>query len=149
MARTNMKTAFRRFSAAILLLLVANLALAASESPAPPQEVFRYVVYDTGDAFEIDWAVDDGAYMYRQSFAFESGDPSIVLGAPELPEGEVHTDEYFGEQIVYRNNFFVRIPYSAAEEKPAKKKTAAKKTAAKKTAAKKAEDSDAEDSGEA
>jgi len=42
-----------------------------------------------------------------------------VLGDPELPDGEVHDDEFFGEQVVYRGNFFVRIPYSVKGDKPA------------------------------
>lgn len=118
MAKIDMKTLFRRALGAITLLLMAGAAIAANESPAPPQEVFRYVIYDTGEAFEIDWAVDDGAYLYRQSFGFESDDETLVLGTPELPEGEVHTDEYFGEQVVYRNNFFVRIPYTIEGARP-------------------------------
>ena len=51
--------------------------------PPRPEEVFRYAVYDAGDAIEIDWAVDDGFYMYRSAFGFESADPAIVLGEPD------------------------------------------------------------------
>ena len=35
-------------------------------TPAPPQDVFKYVVFDAGDAFEIDWAVEDGANSLRE-----------------------------------------------------------------------------------
>ena len=106
------------------LLLVATLvapllSLAADDQPPRPEEVFRYVVFDAGDAIEIDWAVDDGFYMYQSAFGFESADPAIVLGEPELPEGKVYNDEFLGEQVIYRGNFFVRIPYTAAGEKPA------------------------------
>ena len=106
------------------LLLVATLvapmlSLAADDQPPRPEEVFRYVVFDAGDAIEIDWAVDDGFYMYQSAFGFESADPAIVLGEPELPEGKVYNDEFLGEQVIYRGNFFVRIPYTASGKKPA------------------------------
>lgn len=106
------------------LLLVATLvapmlSLAADDQPPRPEEVFRYVVFDAGDAIEIDWAVDDGFYMYQSAFGFESADPAIVLGEPDLPEGKVYNDEFLGEQVIYRGNFFVRIPYSVDGEKPA------------------------------
>jgi len=106
-----------------LLLLVTLLAVgaahAADDPPPRPQEVFRYVVFDAGDAFEIDWAVDDGFYMYQSAFGFESGDAAVVLGEPELPEGKVYADEFLGEQIIYRGNFFVRVPYTVEGERPA------------------------------
>jgi thiol:disulfide interchange protein DsbD len=105
------------------LLLAATLAaplpsLAAADQPPRPEEVFRYVAFDAGDAIEIDWAVDDGFYMYQSAFGFESGDPAIVLGEPELPEGKVYDDEFLGEQVIYRGNFFVRIPYTVDGAKP-------------------------------
>lgn len=106
------------------LLLVATLvapmlSLGADDQPPRPEEVFRYVVFDAGDAIEIDWAVDDGFYMYQSAFGFESADPAIVLGEPELPQGKVYNDEFLGEQVIYRGNFFVRIPYTVDGEKPA------------------------------
>jgi thioredoxin:protein disulfide reductase len=100
-------------------LALATVSFAAVEYPAPPQEVFHYVVSDSGEALEIDWAVEDGAYMYRDQFGFTVNDAAIVLGEPELPIGEVHNDEFFGEQVVYRGNFFVSIPYTVNGEKPA------------------------------
>ena len=93
--------------------------MAADDRPPPPQDVFHYVVNDAGGALEIDWAVKDGAYMYRDEFRFAVDDASVVLGEAELPEGEVHNDEFFGEQVVYRGSFFVRIPYTLLGDKPA------------------------------
>ncbi len=111
-------TLMQKVLIACFAILPMAASQAANERPAPPQEVFRYVVADTGDAFEIDWAVDDGAYMYRDAFAFAVDNASIVLGAPELPEGELHTDEFLGEQVTYRGNFFVRIPYTVTGDAP-------------------------------
>ena len=103
----------------VAMLIVPALAPAAQDKPPRPEEVFHYVVVDAGDAIEIDWAVDDGFYMYQSAFGFESADPAIILGDPELPEGKVYNDEFLGEQVIYRGNFFVRIPYTVSGEKPA------------------------------
>ncbi len=103
----------------LAMLIAPALAPAAQDQPPRPEEVFRYVVFDADDAIELDWAVDDGFYMYRSAFAFESADPAIVLGDPELPEGKVYNDEFLGEQVIYRGNFFIRIPYTVSGEKPA------------------------------
>ncbi len=111
-------TLIQKLFSTLAVLLLAGGAGAANERPLPPQEVFHYVVSDAGDAFEIDWAVEDGAYMYRDEFKFAVSDAAIVLGEAELPEGEVHNDEFFGEQVVYRGNFFVRIPYTVAGKAP-------------------------------
>lgn len=108
----------KTFFATIFLFLTAA-AGAADDRPAPPREVFHFVVNDGGDALEIDWAVEDGAYMYRDEFKFAVNDAAIVLGETKLPDGEVHNDEYFGEQVVYRGNFYVRIPYTIEGAKPA------------------------------
>ena len=103
----------------VAMLIMPALAPAAQDKPPRPEEVFHYVVVDAGDAIEIDWAVDDGFYMYQSAFGFESADPAIVLGEPDLPEGEVYNDEFLGEQVIYRGNFFLRIPYTVSGEKPA------------------------------
>ncbi len=106
-------TLFLKLSIAFAILLFGSMTQAAGERPLPPQDVFRYAVTDAGDALELDWAVIDGAYMYRDSFKFSVDDAAIELGAAVFPEGETHSDEFLGEQTIYRGNFFVRIPYSA------------------------------------
>ena len=103
----------------VAMLIAPALAPAAQDQPPRPEEVFRYVAADAGDAIEIDWAVDDGFYMYQSAFGFESADPAITLGVPELPEGKVYNDEFLGEQVIYRGSFFIRIPYTVSGEKPA------------------------------
>jgi len=109
---------FSRVSIAFAILLFGNLSQAASERPPPPEEAFRYVAFDAGDAFELDWAAIDGAYMYRDSFGFSVASASIQLGTPELPQGKIHSDPFLGEQVIYRDSFLIRIPYSVIGDKP-------------------------------
>ncbi|MDH3508559.1 MAG: protein-disulfide reductase DsbD [Gammaproteobacteria bacterium] len=105
--------------AVLLLAAIAPLRLAvAADEPLPPEDAYRYVVSDVGDAVEIDWAIEDGYYLYKSKLGFVSNTPSVVLGDPELPQGLEHEDEFFGKQEIYRNRFYVRVPYTIQGETP-------------------------------
>ena len=102
-----------------LLLPAMSVFALGEEDVLRPEAAYRYAVTDTGDAFEIDWAIEDGYYLYRQKMSYASSTPAIVLGAAEMPAGEMHEDEFFGAQQIYRGRFFVRLPYSVEGERPA------------------------------
>jgi thiol:disulfide interchange protein DsbD len=91
----------------------------ADEEPLPVTEAFRYAVTDTGEAFEIDWAIADGYYLYKKKLGFETTGAALVLGEPELPEGLDYEDEFFGRQQIYREQFFVTVPYTTEGARPA------------------------------
>ena len=99
-------------------LATSNPAIAQDDEPLRPEEAYRYVVIDTGDAIEVDWAIEDGYYLYRNKLGFESNTPGVVLAAPQLPEGLPHEDEFFGKQQVYRDHFFVSVPYQIDGDRP-------------------------------
>ena len=103
----------------ILLWPVTSVFAVSQEDILRPEAAYRYAVTDTGDALEIDWAIEDGYYLYRQKMSYESKSPNIVFGAAELPQGEDHEDEFFGVQEIYRGRFFVRIPYTIEGGLPA------------------------------
>jgi len=100
------------------LLAIASTAVAQDDKPQPPEDVYRYAATDTGDAIEIDWAIEDGYYLYRNKLGFESNTDAVIFGDARLPEGLEHEDEYFGKQQIYRGNFYVSIPYSIDGERP-------------------------------
>ncbi|MGH8223853.1 MAG: protein-disulfide reductase DsbD [Woeseiaceae bacterium] len=100
------------------LCALAATASRADEAFLKPQEAFRYAIADTGSAFEIDWALEDGYYLYRSKLGFRSLSDGVRLGEYDLPAGLAHEDEYFGAQQIYRDRFFVSIPYAVADERP-------------------------------
>ena len=105
-----------------LTLLVMTLsgvpALAQDQELLHPEEAYRYAVADTGKAIEIDWVVEDGYYLYRDRMSYASNSDAIVFGDIQMPEGERHEDEFFGEQQVYRGRFYVSIPYTVVGDAP-------------------------------
>ncbi len=107
-----------RFFFFLLLAVLANCAFAQEPELLRPEVAYRYAAADTGAAIEVDWIVEDGHYLYRNKMSYASGEDAVVFGAIELPEGEHHEDEFFGVQQIYRDRFFVSIPYSVNGSRP-------------------------------
>ncbi|MBT8077908.1 MAG: protein-disulfide reductase DsbD [Gammaproteobacteria bacterium] len=103
----------------LAMLLAGTVAALADEEILRPEDAFAYAVADTGSAFEIDWAIADGYYLYKKKLSFESGASNVLLGDYTLPQGRHHEDEFFGVQQVYRQRFYVTIPYTVVGERPA------------------------------
>ena len=95
-----------------LMLGAAALAGAQEYRQLKAEDAYRYAAADDGSTIEVDWFVEPGYYMYRGKMSYESGNDAIVLGEYTLPTGEPHADEFFGAQEIYRDSFFVSIPYS-------------------------------------
>jgi len=109
---------FRKLTGLLLACLLMPLAQAQQDEPLRPEDAYRYAVSDTGDAIEIDWAIEEGYYLYRKELAFEIRTAGVVMGDPRLPAGEAHEDEYFGKQQVFREHFYVTVPYRVDGERP-------------------------------
>ena len=63
------------------------------------------------DAIEVDWAIEEGYYLYRNKLSFESNTEGITaLARRRLPEGLPHEDEFFGKQQIYRGTFLSAFP---------------------------------------
>jgi thiol:disulfide interchange protein DsbD len=110
---------FRTCATLLLALQSLPAAVAQDDEPLRPEEAYRYVVTDTGDALEIDWAIEDGYYLYRSELGFETTTAGVTIGDPRLPAGESHEDEYFGKQQIFRERFYVAVPYRVNGERPA------------------------------
>ena len=76
-----------------------------------PEKAFRFTARAIEGGLEVQFAIADGYYMYRDKFRFSAeGNPSVRLGAAELPRGTPHKDEFFGETETYRRQVTIRIP---------------------------------------
>ena len=102
----------------LLVILIPSFAAAQDAELLRAEDAYRYAAADTGTTLEIDWMVEEGYYLYRGKMSYESANDAIVLGAYELPAGEPHEDEFFGVQEIYRDPFFVSIPYTVVGDLP-------------------------------
>jgi len=75
------------------------------------EKAFRFSAQARDGAVEVSFAIADGYYLYRDKFRFAAeGNPQVRLGAPQLPAGIRHKDEFFGEVETYRRSVSIRIP---------------------------------------
>lgn len=96
---------------AAVLTAAAFLTLAIGKNEfLPAEEAFRYLAEVDGGCLKVQWNVAPGYYLYKSRLKLESGTPGITVGDARYPQGEVHHDEYFGEQEVFRDDFIVNAP---------------------------------------
>jgi len=79
----------------------------------PPDQVFHFAAYaKDAHSVAVSWQIAPGYYLYRQKFHFSSNDPNATLGAPDFPQGQIESDQYFGTSEIYRNQVDALIPVS-------------------------------------
>src|SRR6202165_718891 len=107
----------RLLSMVVALLLCAPAAAQLklggnTDNLLEPEKAFRFSARALdASTIEVHFAIADGYYLYRERFRFSAeGNPAVRLGAPQLPRGIRHKDEFFGEVETYRKEVRVRIP---------------------------------------
>lgn len=98
------------FAVAIAAPALGQLRLGgAADELLEPEKAFRFSAraLDAG-SIEVRYAIADGYYMYRDRFKFAA--EGARLGAPQLPPGLKHKDEFFGETEIYRKEVRLRLP---------------------------------------
>ncbi|QVW21709.1 protein-disulfide reductase DsbD [Pseudomonas hormoni] len=98
-------------------LLISGLAQAGTNPfetkpdflPVEKAFIFTSERLESGET-QLYWQIADGYYLYQQRLKFD-GLPAELK--PTLPQGESHSDEFFGEQQVYRQGLELKIPAGA------------------------------------
>jgi thiol:disulfide interchange protein DsbD len=100
----------------ILLLALAGLARAAEPELLEPDQAFRFAArLKDARAIEVTYRIAPGYYMYRDKFQFTLAPAGAKPGAPQLPAGKKHRDEFFGEVETYRGNLRILLPFELAD----------------------------------
>jgi thiol:disulfide interchange protein DsbD len=103
----------------LLLTLCGAFTARAAEDPfLPPEQVFKYTLTSDGANVAVHWSLPSGYYAYKSRMSLESATPGMSLGAAVYPQGEVHKDDYFGAQEVFRGAFIVTAAVSRASHAP-------------------------------
>ncbi len=102
------------------LALAALPALAASpQDLLEPEQAFRFSARALdGSAVEVQFAIADGYYLYRERFKFTA--ENARLGKPEYPAGERKKDQFFGDTETYRKAVRIRVPVEPGAADPLK-----------------------------
>lgn len=102
----------------LLLALWLGVAGAAQE-PLPPDQAFRLSARVLDErTVELRVAIEKGYYLYRDKFRFVAEPDGLLAGQPAMPPGLQHRDDFFGEQVIYRDDVALVLPLSGAAGQP-------------------------------
>ena len=76
--------------------------------------MFKYTVTSDGASVAVHWNLPPGYYAYKARMSLESGTAGARLGEVVYPNVEIHKDDYFGAQDVFRGAFVVTAPVTLA-----------------------------------
>jgi thioredoxin:protein disulfide reductase len=105
----------KRFLTGLLLLALTAPGQAQffkkSADLLEPEKAFRFSARAAQGGVDVTFTIADGYYLYRDKFRFSAeGNPGVKLGAPQLPAGARHKDEFFGEVETYRRQVRIHLP---------------------------------------
>jgi len=85
---------------------------AGDEEFLDPDVAFQpEIIAAAPDQLLVRWTIAEGYYLYRDKISISLEDSSgVTAGPPEVPEGEIKHDEFFGDVQVFHNDFEVRVP---------------------------------------
>lgn len=97
---------------AILMLLMASPAH-ADDDYLDPEAAFKFSAkMIDARTIEVNYAIADGYYMYRERFAFKAD--GATLGEPVIPPGKIKFDETFQKDVeTYRKSVSIKLPVEA------------------------------------
>jgi thiol:disulfide interchange protein DsbD len=110
-------SAFRLLVLLLALLAGTSLRAAGIDDLLEPDKAFRMTTRALdARAVEVNFAIADGYYMYRERFRFAL-EPGVqaTLGTPQFPPGIRKKDEFFGEVETYRGQVSIRLPVESAQ----------------------------------
>jgi thiol:disulfide interchange protein DsbD len=97
-------------------LLAGSHALAiGDEDFLPPEQAFKYTVSADEKNVTVEWQATQGYYLYKKRLGLSAASPGVTVGESVYPKGEIHKDDYFGEQEVFRGAFKVTAPLTGAK----------------------------------
>ncbi len=102
--------------AAVVLLALCALARAAEPELLEPDQAFRFAArLKDGRSIEVSYQIAPGYYLYRERFRFTLAPEGAKPGAPQLPAGKKHRDEFFGDVETYRGSLSFLLPFELTD----------------------------------
>ncbi len=83
----------------------------------PVDEAFSLSAESTSrDRITVRFVIAEDYYLYRDKLRVDTDAGDARLGRPQMPEGRLQHDEYFGDQVVYYDELQFDVPVSAGAE---------------------------------
>ena len=81
----------------------------------PPNVAFRVGSSIEGTNVRVRWVIADGYYLYKHKIEILAESPDLVVGAADLPAGQMKTDQYLGTQEIYTQQVEATVPYTRSD----------------------------------
>ncbi|MGN6111974.1 MAG: protein-disulfide reductase DsbD domain-containing protein, partial [Luteimonas sp.] len=103
---------------AVLLLALPPQARAVDEKDLLPvdQAFALSASAPQRDRVELRWKIAPGYYLYRHRISVQVEGGGFAAGALQMPDGERHHDEFFGDVQTYRNELRAVLPGKPAAD---------------------------------
>ena len=100
----------------LFALLGGSHALAIGEDEfLPPEQAFKYTATADDKSVTVEWQATKGYYLYQKRMGLSASTAGVTVSESVYPKGEIHKDDYFGEQEVFRGAFKVTAPLTGAK----------------------------------
>src|SRR6188768_479924 len=109
------KSLFASFLGSVALLASLHAFAISDDEFMNPEDAFKYTATADEQNVTIEWRATKGYYLYKKRMGLSAATPGVTVGESVYPKVEVHKDEYFGEQEVFRDTFKVTAPLSGAK----------------------------------
>jgi thioredoxin:protein disulfide reductase len=103
---------------ALLWLALGFLPALAKDDFLRPEQAYKYTTRFEGQRLVVDWQIEKGYYLYKDRMGATTGAPDVLFSV-QWPKGEVHEDQYFGKQEIYRGQVSVPVDVSFGAARPA------------------------------
>ncbi len=111
-----MQTKYRGLLRRALVVTALTLMPSASGqvSPLAPEKAFRFSARALDPhTVEARFSIADGDYLYRDKLHFAVEPAASGLTVPQLPNGKIKEDQFFGRVETYRGNLIVNLQLQA------------------------------------
>jgi thiol:disulfide interchange protein DsbD len=109
------KSLFVSFLGSVGLLAASHAFALPDDEFMNPEDAFKYTATADEQNVTIEWKATQGYYLYKKRMGLSAATPGVKVGDPVYPKGEIHKDEYFGEQEIFRGTFKVSAPLTGAK----------------------------------
>ncbi|MDJ0833761.1 MAG: protein-disulfide reductase DsbD [Gammaproteobacteria bacterium] len=94
----------------IVLLLISTAVSAQQDDLLRPEVAFDLQARVDGDRIIAEYRIAPGYYMYRDAFQFDLQTDGVAFAEPQVPDGKIKQDEFFGEVEIYRDQVAIALP---------------------------------------
>ncbi len=101
---------YKKLLLATLFLFSAANVTAQQDELLPPEQAFSLKAWVEGENIIAQYDIAPGYFMYRDAFQFNLETNGVIFSEPQVPDGKIKHDEFFGDVEIYRDSVRIKLP---------------------------------------